>query len=1000
MKNVTKYFRNILSSTLQETIELKNKKFATVTREELQNGKIDSRRILELWPDALQMEDNKNRKEFEKNVIIALKTVKTKYLEGQLVYDNLNEMMSLLLLPAKVNQNGMLSKSDDRYAWIPREYLSPMIEPQLSIGRAEDVDTFFENTTDKRCNLHSWQTYFEYARELYEFVTKSSFDEENITNLKIETDGKFYLFEDGSVNSVRNILRVYDHLLDDTEPMLYSRITSGRIEPSRVIRNKLEKQAMIDHAGQMGGEYPLSPSQREAVACFDEIGEGEVLAVNGPPGTGKTTLLQSIVADLFVKAALAEADAPVIIATSTNNQAVTNIIDSFGQINPIGIKNLEHRWVTGVNSFAVYFPSQGKVQEAQKKGYQFTDVSGRGFAEDVESKDNRRDARKRFEEEFLCFFGIKEDSVDEYKNRVHSELKKVNAQRITCIDYLGKIFNVVGDQTISSYMQKLSLEMERLEMLVQKARETVAYFRENGEALKLRCLEWQKSYAGLPWYVRWFKFIPYFKRRIVNWTCLQMREEELSFLSYEMNIDEIVNAFCKKIEKNNVSLKKSKKELQNAQGDWSKVIEKKQYFGGLCEEMQRCFAVFSEYDIRIESNCFSVGIAELNNLLDKVRYLEFWLAVHYYEALWLNEELSLTENQKHKTFEKVLNTRYRRLAMITPCMVMTCHMLPKQFYAYDSNEKTHFFMYDYADLLIVDEAGQISPEVGCAAFAFAKRVIVVGDEMQIPPVWGVPRVIDITMAISNGVISCKAEFEKLEENGLNCSQSSLMRIASRACPYEKYGKGLFLSEHRRCYNEIIQYCNDLVYKGKLEPLRGGAYEDANNVLVGYLPPMGYKQIETATSQRIGTSRCNEVEAKEIVEWLNTNYSLLVEKYKNSASKKDEIDDGTIVGVITPFKAQSNLIKQILKKQMPELEKTIAVGTVHTFQGAERKVIIFSSVYGNTEGCFFINNNASLMNVAVSRAKDSFLIFGDIGCLIGDSSTAGGKLRIATKQEIN
>ena len=65
---------------------------------------------------------------------------------------------------------------------------------------------------------------------------------------------------------------------------------------------------------------------------------------------------------------------------------------------------------------------------------------------------------------------------------------------------------------------------------------------------------------------------------------------------------------------------------------------------------------------------------------------------------------------ERRTFEKVLNEMY--LAMVAPCMVMTCYMLPKQFWAYDGNEKQNYYMYNYADLLIVDEAGQISPEIG------------------------------------------------------------------------------------------------------------------------------------------------------------------------------------------------------------------------------------------------------------------------------------------------
>ena len=341
---------------------------------------------------------------------------------------------------------------------------------------------------------------------------------------------------------------------------------------------------------------------------------------------------------------------------------------------------------------------------------------------------------------------------------------------------------------------------------------------------------------------------------------------------------------------------------------------------------------------------------------------------------------------------------YQRLAMVAPCMVMTCYMLPKQFWAYDGNEKQNYYMYNYADLLIVDEAGQISPEIGMPAFAFAKKAIVVGDEEQIPPVWGTPRALDIAMAISSGVIKNKNDYSCIEENGLNCSQSSIMKIASRSCKFEKHGKGLFLCEHRRCYNEIVQYCNELVYEKNLRPLRGKASDDNRNVLKNYLPPMGRKQIDSKYSKRIGTSRQNSKEAEEIVEWVRLNYFVLCEKYRQNEAA-NQFDEKTILGIITPFKGQSAMIKSMIKRQLPEIEGNIAVGTVHTFQGAERNVIIFSSVYGSEEGCYFINSNKSLMNVAVSRAKDSFLVFGDSGCLEGNPKSAGGMLKRMTEREI-
>ena len=374
-----------------------------------------------------------------------------------------------------------------------------------------------------------------------------------------------------------------------------------------------------------------------------------------------------------------------------------------------------------------------------------------------------------------------------------------------------------------------------------------------------------------------------------------------------------------------------------------------------------------------------------------MRYIQFWLAVHYYESRWLLEENPITERQKGKTFESVLNIMYHRLAMISPCMVMTFYMLPKQFRAYDGNNKKQYYLYNYIDVLIVDEAGQISPEVAAPSFSLAKKAIVVGDEKQIPPVWGIVRPLDIAMAISSGVIKDKEQYETLELNGLNCSQSSIMKIAVLSSTFHKYRKGLFLSEHRRCYDEIIDYCNKLVYEGKLEPKRGSFFDDSKNAVKDFLPAMGHKQITVSTSQKSGTSRQNKEEAKQIVDWLKHNYSYIVNCYGNNGGK--------VVGVITPFKSQCSLIKTRIKKEIPYYADCIDVGTVHTFQGAERKVIIFSSVYGNEDGCFFINKEANLMNVAVSRAKDSFLVFGDRGCLVEDKNTAAGLLKFLTKTTV-
>lgn len=184
-------------------------------------------------------------------------------------------------------------------------------------------------------------------------------------------------------------------------------------------------------------------------------------------------------------------------------------------------------------------------------------------------------------------------------------------------------------------------------------------------------------------------------------------------------------------------------------------------------------------------------------------------------------------------------------------------------------------------------------------------------------------------------------------------------------------RGLYLTEHRRCYDRIVQYCNDLVYQGVLEPLRGEPKQEVPWGSMTLVPV-------NAPSKSQGGSRANHGEARRIAEWLQEEKERIVAYARAADSRLMEINDGEVlqkaVGIVTPFKQQAALIRKHLK----QIGITgLTVGTVHSLQGDERLLVLFSSVYGNNDGHRgkFYDRGHNMLNVAVSRAKDAFIVFG-------------------------
>jgi hypothetical protein len=105
--------------------------------------------------------------------------------------------------------------------------------------------------------------------------------------------------------------------------------------------------------------FPLDRSQRQVVRHACRLAEGEILAVNGPPGTGKTAMLRAVIASCWVRAAVIGDHPPIIVGCGATNQAVPNITEAFIDAGH-GLKNdypVAERWNPFVGSYGMFFAS-------------------------------------------------------------------------------------------------------------------------------------------------------------------------------------------------------------------------------------------------------------------------------------------------------------------------------------------------------------------------------------------------------------------------------------------------------------------------------------------------------------------------------------------------------------------------------------------------------------------------------------------------------------------
>lgn len=262
------------------------------------------------------------------------------------------------------------------------------------------------------------------------------------------------------------------------------------------------------------------------------------------------------------------------------------------------------------------------------------------------------------------------------------------------------------------------------------------------------------------------------------------------------------------------------------------------------------------------------------------------------------------------------------------------------------------------DVLVIDEASMAAlPNVFFLAGLCSSHYIISGDFRQLPPI-------------------AKSNSEAVQR----WLKSDIFRQAGIVDSVEKTivdERLVMLREQYRMHPSICAIISEAVY---CEKLKTPEHVVASKEKLAGLPPFEGKALimcDTAladpfiTRPKNSWSRISPYSAA-----ISSNLALkCVEEGEKNGLKIS-------VGIITPYRAQANLISKIIADKKED-NSNIVVSTVHSFQGSEKECIIFDLVEGDplkpgklTQGTFKNSEPGRLITVAISRAMGKLILVGN------------------------
>lgn len=749
-------------------------------------------------------------------------------------------------------------------------------------------------------------------------------------------------------------------------------------------------------------KHPLALNQQFAVnqAVADLHGDSGILAVNGPPGTGKTTMLRDVLAGLVVERArriakLQRADEAFtgeelrwkdrdewprivhvlrpeltgfeMVVASSNNSAVENVSSEIPARAALGDK-----WKNDADYFAalashLMFEKPSKTGKGREGANTETATEAWGLiAAKLGKASNRREASQKL------WWGDKESGLEglgAYLNdlrsnrtsprlswqaaknrfrRADDRVREMVAERHVVESRLIELNN--APSSLAAATSKAEATRHEMRVLEDQLAHAIADEREaqrlsdssQAEAdrhLQVRPGFWDNLFSGFSKRPTW---------RADHEQKIHLADTAHSFASHtsQLRTDIEQRMRHKSRAHDNAARILDSTTRRIAWLEKQCAQERAHFAGSLPRESddisrEKQAPWLDEELNEARSDLFLAGLELHRDLIENA-------ATQFYQSLMAAVDV-MQGSVPYQLEAGKRQAAWQALFLLIPLISTTFASIPRMFGPLGQESLGWLF---------IDEAGQATPQLAAGAIWRFSRVLAVGDPMQLEPVMTVPAKASLDIAshfnVSDLWLAPRASVQTLADR--------VNRYGTKISTGENgIWVGSPLRIHRRCDDPMFSISNAIAYDGLMisDVKRGN---DSQSDIFSTLRHEDDIVEGSYWADRPATVDGNHLQPDEIIAF-NDALDYL---------KKKEIPDSEILA-ISPFKTVAEALKKATSHR-----PALTAGTIHVAQGRQADVVIL--VLGGARdrpgAKGWASHSPNLLNVAVSRAKRRLYVIGD------------------------